>query len=222
MPKVTFFNLAAEKRQRIIDLSIDEFAENNYKNASISKIVARAEIAKGSFYQYFEDKQDLYLYLIQVSGDEKAEFLRQTPPPDTKNIFDHIRWLISIGLSFEFSNPKLAQIGYRAIFDDAPLPEETRQIIEEGGLNFFTQMVENGKTQGAIDPGLDSHTVAFLFNAVFMNLGTYLLKRYQVAPKTLLEPQAKALDQPEILAAIEQVLTILERGLGIESSTQTQ
>ncbi len=213
MPKETFFNLPAEKRQRILDLAIEEFAENNYKNASISKIVTQAGIAKGSFYQYFADKQDLYLYLIQVSSDEKSTFLNQSPPPETDNIFEHIRWLISIGLSFEFSNPKLAQIGYRAVFDDAPLPAETRQIIAEGGLRFFAQLVETGKSQGTIAPQLDSETVAFLFNSVFMNLGTYLLTKFQVAPENLLIDRGKALDHSDILATLEEVIGILEQGL---------
>ena len=64
MPKQTFFNLPDDKRQRILDVVIDEFADNDYANVSISRIVARAGIAKGSFYQYFEDKEDLSGYLV--------------------------------------------------------------------------------------------------------------------------------------------------------------
>ena len=50
MPKETFFNLPDDKRRRILDVVIDEFADNDYANVSISRIVARAGIAKGSFY----------------------------------------------------------------------------------------------------------------------------------------------------------------------------
>ncbi len=152
MPKETFFNLPSEKRQKIIDLAIEEFAENDYKNASISHIVARAGIAKGSFYQYFADKQDLYLYLIQLSMEEKAAFLSQNPPPEAQNIFTQLLWLFNIGLGFEFNNPQLARIGFRAIYDDAPLPSETRQVIEDGSMNYFRKLVMQGKEQGTIDP----------------------------------------------------------------------
>jgi AcrR family transcriptional regulator len=82
MPKTTFFNLPEEKRRLILDLAIEEFAERDYKSASISNIVARAGIAKGSLYQYFEDKHDLYLYLIELAGEEKKVFLASHPPPD--------------------------------------------------------------------------------------------------------------------------------------------
>ena len=58
MPKQTFFNLPEDKRENLINIAIEEFAENDYQTASISRIVANAGIAKGSFYQYFENKED--------------------------------------------------------------------------------------------------------------------------------------------------------------------
>jgi AcrR family transcriptional regulator len=64
MPKDTFFNLPADKRALIRDVAISEFARYSYDAASINRMVAEAGIAKGSFYQYFEDKRDLFLYLM--------------------------------------------------------------------------------------------------------------------------------------------------------------
>ena len=61
MPKETFLNLPEEKRNRILDAAIQEFAANPYDVASISNIVRKVGIAKGSFYQYFEDKKDLVI-----------------------------------------------------------------------------------------------------------------------------------------------------------------
>ncbi len=53
MPQATFFNLPEEKRQKILECALDEFAAHDYDSASVSKIVAKAGIAKGSLYQYF-------------------------------------------------------------------------------------------------------------------------------------------------------------------------
>ena len=68
MPNQTFFNLPEKKRVTIIKLAIAEFANKDYKNASITKIVKQAKIAKGSFHQYFEDKKELYLYLVDLAS----------------------------------------------------------------------------------------------------------------------------------------------------------
>lgn len=63
MPKKTFFNLSQDKKQNIIDTVYDLFIENKYEDVNIRLITKKAGISIGSFYQYFYDKDDLYLYL---------------------------------------------------------------------------------------------------------------------------------------------------------------
>lgn len=214
MPKQTFFNLPDEKRSAILDLAIAEFAEHDYKNASISRIVAQAGIAKGSFYQYFEDKKDLYLYLIDLVAQEKTRLLQENPPPDTEmDVFASIHWLLQAGLSFEFANPQLAQIGYRAIYGDAPLPTDTRAVMEEGGRRYFQQIVQQGIAQGVIDPEIDPDVAAFMFNIVFTNLGDFILKRQAITPEHLLTDSSRAFAVPAVKKMFEQVLHILQFGM---------
>ncbi len=64
MPSGTFHRLAAERRDALVEEAIAEFADRTYAEASLSQIAQRAGIAKGSFYQYFEDKLDLYRWLL--------------------------------------------------------------------------------------------------------------------------------------------------------------
>ena len=66
MPKPTFFNLPEEKRQRIIDASIAEFAGVPYARATLDKIVKVAGISKGSMYQFFANKAYLYFWILTV------------------------------------------------------------------------------------------------------------------------------------------------------------
>lgn len=65
MPTSTFENLSDDKKERIIAGAMKEFSSHSLNNASISNIVKYSQISRGSFYQYFEDKDDLYLYLIK-------------------------------------------------------------------------------------------------------------------------------------------------------------
>jgi len=64
MPKDTFFNLLEEKRNKIIDAAKVEFTANPLRKSRVSNIIKEAEIPRGSFYQYFEDLDDLYYYVI--------------------------------------------------------------------------------------------------------------------------------------------------------------
>lgn len=63
MIKKTFLNLPSEKRERIMNEVKREFAKYPVDKISINRIIQRAKISRGSFYQYFDDKTDL-IYLI--------------------------------------------------------------------------------------------------------------------------------------------------------------
>lgn len=63
-----FNNLKPEKQKQIINAAIKEFIRNGFEKASTNEIVKRANISKGSLFNYFNSKKDLYLYLIEYSS----------------------------------------------------------------------------------------------------------------------------------------------------------
>lgn len=215
MPQQTFFNLPDDKRQRILDLAIDEFAEHSYKTASISRIVKKAGIAKGSFYQYFEDKKDLYLYLVQLAGEQKADFFQKFEPPDAKmGAFDYLKWAFGIRVQFEVASPKLNQIAYKAIFDDAPFPDEIMQQAEGQADAFTKGLLARGMAEGDLAPDLDPELATFIFNSVFLHLGEYLLKRLKIPTNKLLEEEPFLFESNEADEIFTGIMHILEHGMG--------
>ena len=213
MPKATFFNLQDEKRKLILDLAIEEFAQHDYKNASISNLVTRAGIAKGSFYQYFEDKRDLYLYLIQIAGEEKKRFLEQkTPPNPGMYLFDFLKWAMSEGARFEFSNPLLAQVAYRALFSDRPFGDDPFNQLQDMVMAYYLSLVQLGKSQGVIDVGLDDSLVVFLLSTIFNNFGKFVLESQKIEPTDLASGSVdyRSINMDELAG---QLIAILQRGL---------
>ena len=65
MSTETFLRLPEEKRNRVLEAAWTEFTRVNFSQASINQIIQRAGIPRGSFYQYFQDKEDLFQYLIE-------------------------------------------------------------------------------------------------------------------------------------------------------------
>ncbi len=59
-----FFSLESEKKARIINAALKEFARNGYSKASTNDIVKEAGISKGSLFNYFNSKRELYLFLL--------------------------------------------------------------------------------------------------------------------------------------------------------------
>ncbi|WP_127849791.1 TetR/AcrR family transcriptional regulator [Lacticaseibacillus hulanensis] len=77
MPKATFFRLPDEKRNRLLDAARTEFGRTPFVKASVSNIIELAGIPRGSFYQYFEDKQDIFYYMLEVEGGSAVEHLKR-------------------------------------------------------------------------------------------------------------------------------------------------
>ncbi len=65
MPTSTFFRLPEEKRQRLVAAAWEEFTRIRYSDVSINRIIQTAHIPRGSFYQYFEDREDLFEYMMK-------------------------------------------------------------------------------------------------------------------------------------------------------------
>lgn len=101
MPTNTFLNLSEEKKSKIIDAAKKEFERVPIEQVSIKNIVENAEIARGSFYQYFENKEDLFEYIMcDKIGNIQNKLMKIIEKEDGNiinifiNVYDH---LIQVG-----------------------------------------------------------------------------------------------------------------------------
>ena len=88
MPKETFLQLSEEKKQKVLNAAKREFARVPIEQVSIKNIVEDAEIARGSFYQYFESKEDLLAYILKENADEIDTKIKNKIYETKGNIFD--------------------------------------------------------------------------------------------------------------------------------------
>ena len=78
MPTETFLKLAEEKKHKIIEAAKKEFSRVPIEDVSIKNIVEEAEIARGSFYQYFTSKQDVLQYLLELKVKDVDTYIVHT------------------------------------------------------------------------------------------------------------------------------------------------
>ena len=64
MPSSTFLNLPPEKQEKLLEAATREFSTRPFNEASINQIIKDAGIPRGSFYMYFQDKEELFRYLL--------------------------------------------------------------------------------------------------------------------------------------------------------------
>ena len=76
VPKATFYNLSADKQAKILAVLKTEFSSKPFNEVTVKTIVEQLGMARGSFYQYFEDLEDSYFYVLdQETEDIHLKFL---------------------------------------------------------------------------------------------------------------------------------------------------
>src|SRR5687768_15541572 len=65
MPRPRFEKLEPEKRDAILKVAAEEFAEHGYEASSYNRIIERSGLSKGAIYYYFDDKEDLYTTVLR-------------------------------------------------------------------------------------------------------------------------------------------------------------
>ncbi|MGX7420647.1 TetR/AcrR family transcriptional regulator [Carnobacterium gallinarum] len=129
MPTQTFFNLPEDKQQRLLDAASAEFSRVPFNSASINNIIKLAEISRGSFYQYFEDKEDLYYYFFNSLKKDSRKLLEECLTEANGDLF----------------------LGYKYYF-----PKMFKMITEEKHAEFFRNMFlhMDYRTSRKVSPGV--------------------------------------------------------------------
>ena len=171
MPTETFFNLPEEKKQRIIEAAIDEFSRYSFHKARVTAIADNAGIAKGSFYQYFEDKKDLYKYLMEIIAEKKLSYINKDMLMNREKygFFQLLREVFLSGIRFAKENPRLVPIGEMLVADKDLLSElygEHRYLSRD----FFKELLEFGREKGEIDPDADLDFLARMLSGLTYSL----------------------------------------------------
>ena len=105
MPMKLFTELDSEKQERILDAALKEFAEYGYENGSTNRIVKNCGISKGSLFKYFENKEDLYFYLIDTVSAEMAEETRVEIGKLSKDLYERVIEYSVTEISWYVTNP---------------------------------------------------------------------------------------------------------------------
>lgn len=176
MPKETFYNLPRIKKERIEEAAIQEFREYSFDASSINRIVENSDISKGSFYQYFEDKKDLYKHIMSLIVEKKLEYMSPTMMnPFEYDFFTLIREIYKSGLSFAMENPEFLEIGNKLLADTAnPIFAEIMKDNKEKADEVFELLLNNAVKRGEIRKGLDLKMISYLIT----NLNTAITDYY--------------------------------------------
>lgn len=175
MPKNTYFHLTAEKQARIIQGAMKAFSDLPYRRVTIDQIVKLAEIPKGSFYQYFENKDDLFAYIFGGLGDEKKEALESVATQIPNLSFEEfVPILLSRAKSFENQDEVLIGLKSRFLRE---CPQEVKMEIMQAVIpksyRLFESIVSAYRDKGEFRENLSVKNAAYLITSMITQLEYY-------------------------------------------------
>ena len=175
MPKQTFFNLPQEKRQKIEQAALDEFSEYGFDNSNMNRIVAQSKIAKGSFYQYFDDKKDLYFHLIDAIVTRKVNLFKPLLDEYKNNSFTkNLREMFRSGLEFADSDPKYYRLSEDSAYRNPALMQEFIEKYNPIAIDIYAKMLDYASEKEELREGisipLTASFISSLINQATINL----------------------------------------------------
>ena len=175
MPKQTFLNLDPAKRHLIEDAFYREFTIHKYDDASISSVLKTLGLAKGSFYQYFENKEDLFNYLIQHCFQKKMEYVNNTNREEFESFWDFWRAMYKEGIEFDRECPLLSNFGFHLMDNmNSPTLKQKFNALYQQGYAGMKVLIEPEIENGTFRKDLSLDRMAFFMMKMGEQLFDYM------------------------------------------------
>lgn len=209
MPKDTFYNLPDKKKERIETVAIDEFSSKGYDQATISSIVKKAKIAKGSFYQYFDNKEDLFKHILDLIGKEKIEFMSPIlKNPDEHDFLTLIKEVYLSAVRFGANRPKLLFIASELNNNKShPIYKDFVEKGKKQAIAIYSDLIKLGIERGELRKTIDVHFLAFTISSMGFNLNEYYFEYIDHDNLDYEEYSHK------IIELVDKQIDILEKGI---------
>lgn len=209
-PKNTFSNLPDEKRQRIITAAVREFAAYGYQQASLNRIVKELGIAKGSLYQYFKNKEGLFLYIFQCFTTlVKQSVRKEVLAAQQTTFFGHVRAIVWAGINFINSHPDYFHIYLRVLFEsEVPHREVLIGQVRLFSAEYFGPLCVAAQQDGEIRKDIDPQMVVFVLDALLDRFLQGYAKPYLDGGLAL-----AGKSEEELQNEVNMVIRILQDGL---------
>jgi AcrR family transcriptional regulator len=124
-----FNAIGEETRQRVIRAALEEFAANDYRNASTNAIVAKAGISKGLLFRYFADKAGLFGYLQTYVAQKLTREVLDESDFEGDDIFEVLKRITDTKLLVTARHP--LEVGFLVRTMKSDLPPELHGAIDE-------------------------------------------------------------------------------------------
>ena len=190
-----------QKKERLLKESLDLFIEKGFENTSIEDITRKAGVAKGTFYNFFEKKEDVLLYYLDRELVKSRHEIQQLIG-DMETIVDKLELLIITYLKYIFRNKGFAKILVRERVCKIGTGKNWNEMVL---MRAIRQLLEDAKNKGELKDSVDLDNTSEIVFAIFTMYTIYWLN-------------GLIKDKKECAEKVRGVLKMLFEGVGEPSA----
>lgn len=200
-----------DKQKRIIEAAILEFSEKGFENANTNKIARNANISVGSLFKYFENKTDLFLYIVKLAEAELESQIHSVLSMG-KGFFETVGMILSLIDEYSKTDKALVRLYYEMTsIGQSSLVETVVSTLEKVAGSEYKTIIKKAQDRGEIRADVDPAVVAFILDNIFMSLQfSYAMPYYQLRKRLFV---GEDIDDKKI---IQETMSILRNALSAE------
>lgn len=209
MPTDTWNRLPQARRDAVLTAAEAEFALNGFSRGSLNVIAREAGVAKGSLFQYFDDKVDLFAHLcdraVERIGDAMAD--RVDSLDWHSGFFPACSKLLATWVDYFVQHPVDRSLSAAVFLEPDPdARSAARAIIDEHLLGFFRPILADAQRDGWLraDADLDA----------FMSLLLVVLPHLALAPSHPELDPVLGLGSSDPMKGVGRLMAVFERAFG--------
>ncbi len=155
-----------QSRKLILEAAVELFSSNGFKETSIAEIMNRAELGIGTFYNYFDSKEDILQYLLKGIIDELEEYVgkyMRSQSPSTEVLEKAVMHTAKLLSENRFVLPL-----FLSAAEHSALPEGTvSHKATPGFKQLFAEIVVRGQETGEFRRDISPGIVTEMFHSLF-------------------------------------------------------
>jgi len=173
MPMVTWARVDAARRAAVIEAAESEFGAHGFSGGSLNVIARRAGVAKGSLFQYFADKRDLYAYITDIASQRVRgyieDLIRRLDP--TRPFFEFLTDLLDAWVAYFAEHPRERALHAAATLEvDTDARISVRSVIHRHYLEVLRPLVRDAQARGDLKADADTDAMLSLLLLIFPHL----------------------------------------------------
>ncbi|PRS41156.1 TetR family transcriptional regulator [Bacillus sp. NMCC4] len=171
MPKITFFRLNEARREDICNRAMHLFVDHLYEDITMKMVLDRLSMHPGTFYRYFEDKDDLYCLLIRHVTKKRAAYFHNNNEDSLFQFFLTGLFDNTNGIATE----PLNELEIKLVETFLHIPENTLlkvylNVLKGESFPLIKDMLRRMRVDGYLRPDIDDDLISFMFESMQFNL----------------------------------------------------